>query len=58
MKINSLANFSEDLQESINKRNEENRIKKFRASPLYRAYRDRQNTMAKVRRKERIESDK
>jgi hypothetical protein len=31
MKINSLANFSEDLQESIYKRNEENRIKKFRA---------------------------
>jgi hypothetical protein len=29
MKINSLANFSEDLQESIYKRNEENRIKKF-----------------------------
>jgi hypothetical protein len=27
MKINSLANFSEDLQESFNKRNEENRIK-------------------------------
>jgi hypothetical protein len=58
MKINSLANFSEDLQESINKRNEENRIKKFRASPLYREYRDRQNTMARARRKERIENDK
>ena len=58
MKINSLANFSEDLQESINKRNEENRIKNFRAFPLYRAYRDRQNAMARARRKERIESDK
>jgi hypothetical protein len=58
MKTNPLANFSEDLQKSINKRNEENRIKKLRASPLYKAYRDRQNTMARARRKERIESDK
>jgi hypothetical protein len=58
MKINSLANFSEDLQESINKRNQENRWKEFKASPIYRAYRDKQNAMAKARRKERIESDK
>jgi hypothetical protein len=29
MKINSLANFSEDLQESINKRNEENRMERI-----------------------------
>jgi hypothetical protein len=32
--------------------------KEFKASPIYRAYRDKQNTMARARRKERIESDK
>ena len=58
MKTNPLANFSEDLQKSINKRNEENRWKEFKASPMYRAYRDKQNAMARARRKERIESDK
>jgi len=65
MKTNPLANFSEDLLKSINKRNydnkrknEENRWKEFKASPIYRAYRDKQNAMARARRKERIESDK
>jgi hypothetical protein len=55
---NPLANFSTDLQKSIHKRNydnerknEENRCKEFKASPMYRAYRDRQNAMARARRK-------
>ena len=55
-----LANFSKDLQKSIHKRNydnelknEENRIKKIKASSWYRRYRDRQNAMARARRKAR-----
>ena len=40
------------------RKNEENRWKEFKASPIYRAYRDKQNAMARARRKERIESDK
>ena len=55
---NPLANFSTDLQKSIHKRNydnerknEENELKEFKASPMYRAYRDRQNAMARARRK-------
>ena len=53
-----LANFSKDLQKSIHKRNqnnklknEENRIKEIKASPWYRLYRDRQNAKARARRK-------
>tara|TARA_R110000824_G_scaffold300650_1_gene488684 strand:+ start:528 stop:737 length:210 start_codon:yes stop_codon:yes gene_type:complete len=52
-----LANFSKDLQKSIHKRNqnnklknEENRIKEIKASPMYRMYRDRQNARARARR--------
>ena len=55
-----LANFSEDLQNSIRKRNydnklkkEENRIKEIKASPWYRNYRDRQNAKARARYKAR-----
>ena len=55
-----LANFSEDLQKSIHKRNydnklknEENRIKEIKASPWYRGYRDRLNAKARARRKAR-----
>ena len=55
-----LASFSKDLQKSIHKRNydnklkkEENRIKEIKASPWYRKYRDRQNAMARSRRKAR-----
>ncbi len=58
---NPLANFSKDLQNSIHKRNqnnklknEENRIKELKASPMYRMYRDRQNAMARARRKNRL----
>ena len=55
-----LASFSKDLQESIHKRNydnkrknEENRIKEIKASPWYRIYRDRQNARARARREAR-----
>ncbi len=55
---NPLANFSKDLQKSIHKRNydnelknKENRIKEIKASPIYRQFRDRQNAMARARRK-------
>jgi len=59
MRTDPLANFSKDLQKSIHKRNydnklknEENRIKEIKASPIYRMFRDRQNARARARRKE------
>ena len=58
MRTDPLANFSKDLQKSIHKRNydnklknEENRIKEIKASPIYRMFRDRQNAKARARRK-------
>jgi len=55
-----LASFSKDLQKSIHRRNydnerknEENRIKELKESPIYRQFRDRQNAMARARRKAR-----
>ncbi len=51
MRTDPLASFSKDLQESIQKRNEENWLKELKASPIYRKYRDRQNAMARDRRK-------
>ena len=55
-----LASFSKDLQKSIHKRNydnerknEENRIKELKESPIYRQFRDRQNAMARARYKAR-----
>ena len=55
-----LASFSKDLQKSIHRsnydnerKNEENRIKELKESPIYRQFRDRQNAMARARRKAR-----
>ena len=55
-----LASFSKALQKSIHRsnydnerKNEENRIKELKESPIYRQFRDRQNAMARARRKAR-----
>ena len=53
MRTDPLVSFSKDLRKSIHKRNEENRIKEIKASPIYRMFRDRQNAMARARPKAR-----
>ncbi len=42
-----------DTKKENNKKTEEERLKELKASPIYRLYRDRQNAMARDRRKAR-----
>tara|TARA_B110000285_G_scaffold37061_1_gene40124 strand:+ start:125 stop:331 length:207 start_codon:yes stop_codon:yes gene_type:complete len=45
--------YEESWNRIFGEKTEEERLKKLKASPMYRVYRDRQNAMAKDRRKAR-----
>ena len=43
--------YEESWNRIFGEKTEEERLKKLKASPMYRVYRDRQNAMARARRK-------
>ena len=49
--------YEESWNRIFGEKTEEERVKELKASPMYREYRDRQNAMARARRKDRKRLD-